>query len=147
MTRDEVMTLDGLALRKAVAKAKGWVVERQFCENEEGGADVEVYSLRIGVGYAEHDTSEERVWQRCIAFERDMAAAWVLVEELRDLWTEATKNVNALNQHIPFPKPFHDGAFFEYLHRKADRRWPWALLYLTAADISRAYLIAKGVSV
>jgi hypothetical protein len=73
-------------------------------------------------------------------FSADIAAAWIIVEHLRDQWTEATAHVPG--SATSFPTPFDDGAFFDVLHRHADRRWPWAFLYVTPEAICRAFLTA-----
>lgn len=82
-------------------------------------------------------------------YSSDMAAAWQVVERLRDLWTEATDRhfggLPAPEQAVAartFTPPFDDGVFFEVLHRHADRRWPWAFLYATPEVICRAALRA-----
>lgn len=69
----------------------------------------------------------------------DIAAAWEVVKKLRDMWTEATKESSGFDD---FPKPFDDTAFFNYLRRSADRRWPWALLYASPETICLAALAA-----
>lgn len=68
-----------------------------------------------------------------------MDDAWLVVAHLRDLWTAATDNVGNRDD---FPRPFADTEFFEHLHRHADRRWPWAMLYLTPDAICRAALLS-----
>lgn len=68
-----------------------------------------------------------------------MDDAWLVVAHLRDLWTAATANVGNRDD---FPRPFADAEFFEHLHRHADRRWPWAMLYMTADAICRAALLS-----
>lgn len=68
-----------------------------------------------------------------------MDDAWMVVAHLRDLWTAATANVGNRDD---FPRPFADAEFFEHLHHHADRRWPWAMLYLTPDAICRAALLS-----
>lgn len=77
-------------------------------------------------------------------YSTDIAAAWIIVEKLRDMWTEATEGVSGFVDD--FPRPFDDNVFFEYLHRRADRRWPWAFLYVTPHNICRAALKATGAA-
>jgi hypothetical protein len=67
--------------------------------------------------------------------------AWLIVEYLRDLWTKATDGVSGFDNS--FPAPFHDAHFFDRLHRHADRRWPWAFLYVTPQAIVDAFLAMK----
>lgn len=74
------------------------------------------------------------------SYSTDIAAAWLVVERLRDMWTTATEGVDGLDN--TFPRPFDDGAFFDKLHRHADRRWPWAFLYVTPEALCRAALAA-----
>ena len=90
-------------------------------------------------------------WDRCSWWEdgdahhgfpdysTSMADAWLVVTHLRDLWTAATESVG---NNDDFPRPFADTEFFERLHRHADRRWPWAMLYLTPDAICRAALLS-----
>lgn len=75
-------------------------------------------------------------------FSTRIEAAWLIVEHLRDLWTEYTDRQGDRPSMLWDPAPFDDGAFFEQLHRKADRRWPWAFLYATPGAICRAALTA-----
>lgn len=86
-----------------------------------------------------YDTESE-AWRSVPAYSTEIAAAWTVVEYLRDLWTEATAGVSGLDNS--FVRPFDDTAFFEVLHRNADRRWPWAFLYVTPLAICRAALAA-----
>ena len=73
----------------------------------------------------------------------DISEAWRIVEKMRDMWTNATSGVSGANDD--FERPFDDGYFFERLHRNADRRWPWAFLYVTPDAICLAALLAFGV--
>lgn len=73
-------------------------------------------------------------------YSTDIAAAWMLVERLRDMWTAATSGSSGMGDD--FAHPFDDLAFFEHLHRSADRRWPWAFLYVTPEAICEAFLSA-----
>ena len=73
-------------------------------------------------------------------YSTDMSAAWTIVEKLRDMWTAATEPSSGWQDD--FEHPFDDHEFFERLHRWADRRWPWAFLYVTPHDICRAALLA-----
>ncbi len=82
-------------------------------------------------------------WDHLPPFSTDIAAAWHVVEKMRDLWTEATNGVHGSDNS--FERPFDDGAFFDVLHRNADRRWPWAFLYVTPEAICRAALAALEV--
>jgi hypothetical protein len=75
-------------------------------------------------------------------FSTDIAAAWRIVEHMRDLWTEYTERQGDKPPMLWEPAPFDDGAFFERLHRKADRRWPWAFFYVTPTAICQAALTA-----
>lgn len=78
-------------------------------------------------------------------FSTDITAAWTIVEHMRDLWTEATDGASDINlpgHFRSFIAPFDDGAFFDVLHRNADRRWPYAFLYVTPEAICRAALAA-----
>lgn len=63
---------------------------------------------------------------------------WQIVEHLQRLWTAATAKSDGIND---FEHPFDDGAFFDRLHRSADRRWPWAMLYMTPQAIVDAFLL------
>lgn len=72
-------------------------------------------------------------------YSTDIAAAWLVVENLRDRWTKATAGADGFTD---FEHPFDDAVFFEMLHRNADRRWPWAFLYVTPEAICRAALAA-----
>lgn len=90
-------------------------------------------------------------WDRCVWWQDSEAQygmpdystcmddAWLVVAYLRDLWTAATDNVG---NNDDFPRPFADMEFFEHLHRHADRRWPWAMLYMTPDAICRAALLS-----
>lgn len=90
----------------------------------------------------------------CVAripdFSSEIDAAWYLVAHLRDKWTEATDvpwdAPNLPGSFRSFEAPFDDGAFFEVLHRNADRRWPWAFLYVTPEAICEAFLAVVGVA-
>jgi Phage ABA sandwich domain len=73
----------------------------------------------------------------------DMAAAMEVVAKLRDQWTEATKEAHGNDDE--FERPFDDHVFFEHLQRDADRRWPWAFLYVTPLAICEAALEAQQV--
>lgn len=79
------------------------------------------------------------------AYSADIAAAWQVVEHLRDMWTAATDGVSGFDD--TFARPFDDTAFFQSLHRNADRRWPWAFLYVTPYTLCIAALGAVGVEV
>lgn len=68
-----------------------------------------------------------------------MDGAWKIVRHLRDQWTAATAGSDGFGD---FERPFDDGAFFDRLHRHADRRWPWALLYLTPEALCLAFLLS-----
>lgn len=91
-------------------------------------------------------SSEASAWQYVPRFSEDIAAAWTLVEYLRDKWTDATDvpwdAPNLPGSFRSFASPFDDGAFFDVLHRNADRRWPWAFLYVTPEAICAAFLAA-----
>lgn len=75
-------------------------------------------------------------------YSTNMGDAWLVVTHLRDLWTAATENVPGWQDS--FNRPFDDAAFFERLQRHADRRWPWAMLYMTPAAICKAALLAQN---
>jgi hypothetical protein len=77
-------------------------------------------------------------WPCLPPYSTDIAAAWEVVEHLRDLWTKATEGVQGWDNS--FTPPFDDEAFFDMLHRHADRRWPWAMLYVTPEAICKAAL-------
>ena len=72
-------------------------------------------------------------------YSKDWLYAWRVVEHFRELWSKATDHLHG-NQE--FDPPFDDGAFFDVLHRNADRRWPWAFLYVTPEAICRAAITA-----
>jgi hypothetical protein len=76
-------------------------------------------------------------------YSTQIEAAWQVVEKLRDEWTAATETVPGTNRVVP-DKPFDDEVFFNFLHRQADRRWPWAFLYVTPLAICEAALRAVG---
>ena len=71
----------------------------------------------------------------------NIADAWMVVERLRDQWTAAT--VQSEGHSDDFIHPFDDREFFEYLHRSADRRWPWAFLYVTPRAICEAARVGE----
>ncbi len=100
-------------------------------------------------------------------YSSDIAAAWKVVRRMRDLWTAFTEKcdreaayekflkmtneerskylnpsgiVDAISVEMAGPKPFSDEAFFNRLHRHADRRWPWAFLYTDPKSICEAAL-------
>lgn len=73
----------------------------------------------------------------------DIADAWLVVEKMRDMWTAATEGASGLADD--FTHPFDDAYFFDSLRRNADRRWPWAFLYVTPEAICFAALRAVGV--
>jgi hypothetical protein len=75
-------------------------------------------------------------------YSTDIAAAMLVVERMRDLWTKYTEQQGDRPFRDWSPPPFHDGIFFESLQRHADRRWPWAFLYVTPLAICRAALAA-----
>lgn len=104
-------------------------------------------------------------------YSSDMAAAWKVVERMRDLWTAWTEGMNknrpaaieklyrmtaeekaryldpsgivdAILVEMAGPQPFSDEAFFNRLHRKIDRRWPWAFFYLDPVLICEAAVAA-----
>ena len=74
MTHDEIAQLDAAQLRLEVAKAKGYIDNRQFCENEFLGPDNEWY-------YLESEYSSDRILPNWPA---DIAAAMGLIVEMRD---------------------------------------------------------------
>lgn len=95
----------------------------------------------LGLWFRKPGTTGERgLFSGCPHYSTDIKDAWAIVEKLRDMWTEATEGVSGF--YDDFPRPFNDGVFFEYLHRCADRRWPWAFLYVTPVNICRAALRA-----
>ena len=71
MTHDEIAQLDAAQLRLEVAMVKGYIDNRQFCENEFLGPDNEWY-------YLESEYSSDRILPNWPA---DIAAAWELGEE------------------------------------------------------------------
>lgn len=83
--------------------------------------------------------AHERLWRPL----HSMDDAWMIVQKLRDAWTAATEGVSGLDPD--FPRPFDDTYFFDLLRRNADRRWPWAFLYVTPRAICEATLKAYGV--
>ncbi len=96
----------------------------------------------FGIIYAWKDSNGNDKGLDVPRYSTDIAAAWQVVERLRDQWTEATEGMQLVDD---FPRPFDDQTFFEVLHRNADRRWPWAMLYMTPASICIAALKAVGV--
>lgn len=84
------------------------------------------------------------VWHPLPRYCQDIAAAWKIVEKMRDDWTRSTAGVSGTAESIPNPL-FDDRQFFERLHRRADRRWPWAMLYLTPRSIAESALLAYGI--
>ena len=87
-------------------------------------------------------------------YSTDIAAAWTVVEKMRDMWTEATDSWPRLGDPLfdqetlhpeAFPKPFDDSAFFDLLRRSTDRRWPWLFLYITPKAICCAALAALHI--
>lgn len=98
----------------------------------------------------------------------DIAAAWKVVERMRELWTAWTEKLSANGEaardrarkltfeenmryfdaaeeiaaEMSGPRPFDDQVFFNKLHRHADRRWPWAFLYADPKAICEAALAA-----
>lgn len=89
----------------------------------------------------------------------DPSDSQVLVHYLRDRWTRATSVFDDVNEvldpekylevddYFCNHKPFDDGAFFDILHRAADRQWPWAFLYITPYDVCVAALRSIGVDI
>lgn len=102
-------------------------------------------------------------------YSSDIAAAWKVVERMRDLWTAWTAKcdreaayakflkmsekenekyldpsgiVDEISTEMAGPRPFSDEAFFNRLHRHADRRWPWAFLYADPLAICQAAIAA-----
>ncbi len=102
-------------------------------------------------------------------YSSDMASAWKIVERMRDLWTAWTAKMSANQEaaakkydrmsddeksryfgnaydliaaEMAGPRPFDDEVFFGKLHRHADRRWPWAFLYMDPPAICNAALAA-----
>ena len=73
MTHDEIAQLDAAGLRLEVARVKGFIDNREFCENEFLGPDNEWY-------YLESEYEADRIVPNWPA---DIAAAWELVEEMR----------------------------------------------------------------
>ena len=77
----------------------------------------------------------------CPAYDREMGAAWLIVERFRDMHTE-------MIGQFARPKLFNDSAFFDTLfHVTARHNWPWAMLYATPEAICRAALAALGVEI
>lgn len=126
--------LTGRDLDKAVALALGYT-EHVF-DHAYGGEPDHIVKVS-----AWHLPNGDFTYQGSLpAFSSDIGAAWLVVEHMRDLWTAATSGVSGLDND--FPRPFDDTQFFERLHRHADRRWPWAFLYVTPDAICRAFLAA-----
>lgn len=75
-------------------------------------------------------------------YSSDMVSAWLVIEHMRDLWSAYTERQGDKPPMMWDTAPFDDGAFFERLHRHADRRWPWAFLYVTPEAICQAALDA-----
>jgi len=102
-------------------------------------------------------------------YSSDIASAWKVVERMRDLWTAYTARmdreaaykkflemtqeqkamyldpsgiVEAISVEMAGPEPFSAEAFFNRLHRKIDRRWPWAFFYLDPFLICEAAVAA-----
>lgn len=80
----------------------------------------------------------ERPWSPL----HSMDDAWMVVEKMRNTWNAATVDVSGLDDD--FLRPFDDVLFFDLLRRNADRRWPWAFLYVTPRAICEAALRAVG---
>lgn len=119
LTIEDVDALTGRELDAAVARyVMGWDVVRTN--------GVAWYGRYPGCKFSTEDVPN---------YSRDMAAAWLVIERLRDLWTVATEGVAGWDNS--FTSPFRDDLFFDTLHRHADRRWPWAMLYLEPAVICR----------
>lgn len=128
------------------ARLLGWTV----AYNDERGK----YELRnpdgVSVIAIDAEPGDEAAaqtrWIGVPAYSTEIAAAWTLVEHMRDLWTAATEGStdrpNLPGSFRSFVAPFDDGAFFDVLHRNADRRWPWAFLYVTPEAIVTAFLAA-----
>lgn len=76
---------------------------------------------------------------------QSMDDAWMVVERMRDMWTAATERSSGVRDD--FEHPFDDTYFFDLLRRNADRRWPWAFLYVTPHAICVAALCCVGVEV
>lgn len=119
--------MKGRELDRQIAEALGWV---DFWESRDGVWLMGYPPVEQGAGI---DAERHPV----PAYSTDLEAAWSLVEILRDAWTDATANADGFGT---FEIPFDDGAFFDMLHRHADRRWPWAFLYVTPEAIARAFL-------
>jgi hypothetical protein len=101
-------------------------------------------------------------------YSSDIAATWKVVERMRDIWTAWTEKLDAnrgpaidkigkmsteermryfdavyeVSKEMAGPEPFSDEAFFNRLHRHADRRWPWAFFYADPKAICVAALAA-----
>lgn len=120
----------GYELTERTARALGWIYEPRF----EG--DVEGYWITPG---GTRFISEEMP-----ALSEDMTDCWQwVVAPFRDQWTAATEHCTPRNPN--FTPPFDDGYFFDVLHRYADRRWPWAFLYITPEAICRAAIMTLAL--
>ena len=136
MTREEILALEaGRGLDTLMAtQVMEWHVA-PWSDETDGGTN---WIDSTGKCVAPHSVSEHPRWRWSPS--TDFAAAWMVMEKLRDMWTVATQEVDGFDND--FGRPFDDGVFFDVLRRNADRRWPWALLYLTPEIICRAALLA-----
>ena len=133
MTRDEILQMEGEELAVAVAEnVMGWIRGGKWWLTPDAP------DALYGAGYTAPGQDDYGI----PPFRPDLcvAHAWEVVEKLRNLWTEATDGVSGLDDD--FERPFDDNYFFESLHRHADRRWPWAFLYVTPLAICHAALLA-----
>ncbi|GEM_PF-6028580 len=87
----------------------------------------------------------ETLYSKTPYYSTDIAAAWQVVEKMREMCTESTKDSNGVD--TDFETPFDANHFFERLHLIADKRWPWAFLYITPEAICLAALGAFGLEV
>lgn len=120
-------------LTRQLAALLGWEVVGPDVATEYDFSREQLYIDQRGRYY--HRTDEGWAEWRPLT---DMNDAWMIVTKLRDAWTAATEGVSGLDPD--FPRPFDDTCFFDLLRRNADRRWPWAFLYVTPRAICLAAL-------
>ena len=150
MTRDEILNLKGLELRKAVAKVKGYGV-LQYDHKETPSIKAFSRYLLMFEETPAHPghwrETEDEAWSDAPAFESCIAAAWTLVEETHLVVApDAARGYNA----------FIATCYGDYSPEECIE---YTIYYLGTADpeewmhgktapeaICRAYLLAKAVS-
>ena len=126
MTREEILALEGLELRKAVAGANGWTaraVTPEECRRITG--DYLARSLWF---------DEEGRWHlETLPWDSDIAAAWALLEELSGMGLSWELG----NLDPGYVLKFWQHGDFDVVGEEKDP---------AATVICRAYLLAKAVS-